>query len=178
MKGIDSNPFTDHSLVMVKTLVQLKEAMSHAVQGPQRQMDHNEEFLQNVVHWGREWQPIPVFLSREPHESYKKAKTHDTGRWAPLRLESVQHATGEEWKVITDSSRKNKATGLKQKWRSVVDVSGSESKVWYCKEKWCRGNRNVRFTNQGKVDEVRQEMARVNTDIRNQWTNMDWNGQI
>ena len=80
MKGIDSNPFTDHSLVVVKTPVQLKEAMSHAVQGPQRQMDHNEEFLQNVVHWGREWQPIPVFLSREPHESYKKAKTQDTGR--------------------------------------------------------------------------------------------------
>ena len=44
MKGIDSNPFTDHSLVMVKMLVQLKEAMSHAVQGPQRQMGHNEEF--------------------------------------------------------------------------------------------------------------------------------------
>ena len=36
MKGIDLNPFTDHSLVMVKMLVQLKEAMSHAVQGPQR----------------------------------------------------------------------------------------------------------------------------------------------
>ena len=44
MKGIDSNPFTDHRLVVVETLVQLKEAMSQAVQGHQRQVGHNEEF--------------------------------------------------------------------------------------------------------------------------------------
>ena len=46
MKGIDSNPFTDHRLVVV----QLEEAMSQAVQGHQRQVGHNEEFWQNVVH--------------------------------------------------------------------------------------------------------------------------------
>ena len=34
----------DHSLVVVKWLVQLSEAMSHAVQGHLRQMGHSEEF--------------------------------------------------------------------------------------------------------------------------------------
>ena len=30
--------------------------------------------------------------------------------------------------------------------------------------------------NQGKLEVVKQEMARVNVDTRNQWTKMDWNG--
>ena len=46
-----------------------------------------------------------------------------------LRSESVQYATGEEQKAITNSSRKNKAPGPKPKQHSVVDVSGGESKV-------------------------------------------------
>ena len=57
-----------------------------------------------------------------------------------------------------------------------MDVSGSESKVRHCKEKWCIGTWNVRFKNQGKLDEVRQEMAKVNTDILGiselKWTGM------
>ena len=44
----------------------------------------------------------------------------------PPRLEGVQYVTGEEWKSITNSSIKNEAIGSKQKWRSVVDVSGDE----------------------------------------------------
>ena len=33
--------------------------------------------------------------------------------------------------------------------------------------------------NQGKLEVVEQEMARVNIDIfRNQWTKMLWNGRI
>ena len=34
----------------------------------------------NVVHWRREWQTTPVFLTREPYEQYEKAKGYDTGR--------------------------------------------------------------------------------------------------
>ena len=33
---------------------------------------------QNVVHWRKEWQATVVFLPREPHELYKKAKRYDT----------------------------------------------------------------------------------------------------
>ena len=53
------------------------------------------------------------------------------------RLEGVQYATGEEWREITNSSRKNEAAWLKRKWCPVVDVSGNESKVQCCKEQCC-----------------------------------------
>ena len=44
-------------------------------------------------------------------------------------------------------------------------VSGGESKVQCCKEKYCIGTWNVRFMNQGKLKMVKQEMARANIDI-------------
>ena len=49
------------------------------------------------------------------------------------RLEGVQYATGEEQRAITNSSRNNEVAGPKQKWRSVVDVSGAEKShsIWY-----------------------------------------------
>ena len=46
-----------------------------------------------------------------------------------------------------------------------MDVSGGESKVQCCKEQNCIGTWNVRFMNQGKLEVVKQEMARVNIDI-------------
>ena len=44
-------------------------------------------------------------------------------------------------------------------------MSGDESKVQCCKEQNCTGTWNVRFMNQGKLEVVKQEMARVNVDI-------------
>ena len=35
----------------------------------------------------------------------------------------MQYATGKEWRAITNFSRKNEVTGIKQKYWSVVDVS-------------------------------------------------------
>ena len=67
--------------------------------------------------------------------------------------------------AITKSYRKNEEDGSKQKLCSVVDVSGGESKIWCYKEKYCIGTWNMRSTNQGKLDIVKQEMARVNIDI-------------
>ena len=46
-----------------------------------------------------------------------------------------------------------------------MDVTGDGSKVQCCKEKYCIGTWNVRSTNQGKLEIVKQEMARVNIDI-------------
>ena len=48
---------------------------------------------------------------------------------------------------------------------TVVDMSGGESKLQCCKEQYCIGTWNVRSLNQGKLDVVMQEMARVNIDI-------------
>ena len=45
------------------------------------------------------------------------------------KSEGVQHATGEEQRTTTNSSRKNEAAGPKWKQRSVVDVSSDESKI-------------------------------------------------
>ena len=40
-----------------------------------------------------------------------------------------------------------------------------EVKVQCCKEQYCIGTLNVRSINQGKLEVVKQEMARVNIDI-------------
>ena len=58
-----------------------------------------------------------------------------------------------------------------------MDVSGGESKVQSCKEQYCLGTWNVRSMNQGKLDVVKQEVARVNIDILGiselKWTGMN-----
>ena len=52
-----------------------------------------------------------------------------------------------------------------QKQYLAVDVTGDRSKVRCCKEQYCTGTWNVRSMNQGKLEVVRQEMARVNVYI-------------
>ena len=63
-----------------------------------------------------------------------------------------------------------------QKQHPVVDMTGDRSKVWFCKEQYCIGTWNVRSMNQGKLEVVKQEMARVNVDILGiselKWTGM------
>ena len=44
-------------------------------------------------------------------------------------------------------------------------MTGDRSKVQFCEEKYCIGTSNVRSMNQGKLEVVKQEMARVNIDI-------------
>ena len=78
------------------------------------------------------------------------------------RLVGLQYTTGEEWRY---SSRKNEEAGLKWKWHLVLDVSGGESKVQCGKEQYCIGIWNVRSVNQGKLEMVKQELARVNIDV-------------
>ena len=46
-----------------------------------------------------------------------------------------------------------------------MDVTGDRSKVRCGKEHYCIGTWNVRSMNQGKLEVVKQEMARVNVDI-------------
>ena len=90
-----------------------------------------------------------------------------------LRSIGVQYATGDQW---TNNSRKNEEMEPKQKQYPAVEVTGDRSKVQCCKEQYCIGTWNVRSMNQGKLEVVKQEMARVNVDIFSQQTKMDWNG--
>ena len=65
---------------------------------------------------------------------------------------------------------------LKEKQNPVVDGTGDRSKVWYCKEQYYIGTWNVRSMNQGKLEVVKQKLARVNIDIlgisKLRWTRM------
>ena len=64
----------------------------------------------------------------------------------------------------------------KQKEYPGVDGTGDRSNVQCCKEQYCIGTWNVRYMNQGKLEVVKQEMARVNIDILGiselNWTRM------
>ena len=66
---------------------------------------------------------------------------------------------------MENNSRKNEETEPKQKQHTVVDVTGDRSKVRCCKEQYSIGTWIVKSMNQGKLEVVKQEMARVNIDI-------------
>ena len=72
---------------------------------------------------------------------------------------------GKSGGQITNIYRKNEGMEPKQKQFPVVDVTGDRSKVRCCKEQYCIGTWIVRSINQGKLEVVKQEMARVNVDI-------------
>ena len=75
---------------------------------------------------------------------------------------STQYATEDQWR---NNSRKNEEMETKQKLHPVVDVTSDESQVWCRKEQYCIGIWNFRSMNQGKLELVRQETARVNLNI-------------
>ena len=88
------------------------------------------------------------------------------------RLLGAQYATGDQWR---NNSRKSEETEPKQKQHPVVDVTGVGSKVRYCKEQYCIETWNGRSMNQGKLEVVKQKMARVNLDILG-ITQLKWTG--
>ena len=89
------------------------------------------------------------------------------------RSVGAQYATGDQWRK---NSKKNEGMEPKQKQYPVVDVTGDGSKVWCCKEQYCIGTWNVRSINQGKLELVKQEMARVSIKVLEisewKWTGM------
>ena len=99
--------------------------------------------------------------------SMKKQK-HMTLEDEHLRLVGAQYTAGEEQR---NNSRRNEEAEPKWKWCPVVDVSGGESKEQYCIRTW-----NLRSMNQGKLEVIKQKMARVNVDILGiseiKWTGM------
>ena len=78
------------------------------------------------------------------------------------RSVGAQYATGDQWR---NNSRKSEGMEPQQEQYPAVDVTGGRSKVPCCKEQYCIGTWNVRSMNQGKLEVVKQEMARVNVNI-------------
>ena len=89
------------------------------------------------------------------------------------RSVSAQYTTGDQWR---NNSRKNERMEPKQKQYPVVDVTGDRSKIRCYKEQYCIGTWNVRCMNKGKLEVVKQEIARVKVDILGiselKWTGM------
>ena len=92
------------------------------------------------------------------------------------RLVGAQYDTGDQWR---NKSRKNEGMEPKQNQHLLVVLEAQTSdgsKDQCCKEQYCIGTWNVRSVNQGKLEVVKQEMARVNIDILGiselKWTRM------
>ena len=89
------------------------------------------------------------------------------------RSGGAQYATADQWR---NNSRRNEGMEPKQKQYPAVDVTGDRSKVRCFKEQYCIATWNARSMNQGKLEIVKQEMARVNIDILGiselKWTGM------
>ena len=118
--------------------------------------------------------PLQRSCLENPMNSMKR-QNDMTLKVGPPRLVGAQYAIGEQWR---NSSRRNKEADPKQKQCPVLDVSGSVSKVPYCKEQYCIGTWNVTSMNQGKLEVVKQEISRVVIDILGiselKWMGMDY----
>ena len=116
--------------------------------------------------------PLQYSCLENPMNSMKKQNDRILKEELP-RSVGAQYATGDEWR---NNSRKNEDTEPKQKQHPVVDVMGDGSKVQCCKKRYCIGIWNIRSMNQGKLEVVKQERARVNFDILGiselKWTGM------
>ena len=104
--------------------------------------------------------------------SVKKQKERTLKDELP-RSVGAQYATGDQWR---NNSRRDEGMEPKQKQYPVVYVTGDRSKIRCRKEQYCIGTWNVRSMNQGKLEVVKQEMARVSDDILGiselKWTGM------
>ena len=116
--------------------------------------------------------PLQYSCLENPMNSMKRQNDRTLKDELP-RSVGAQYAPGDQWRT---NSRKNEETEPKQKQHPVVDVTGDGSKVQCCKEQYCIETWNVRSMNQGKLEVVKQEMARVNIDILGigelKWTGM------
>ena len=85
----------------------------------------------------------------------------------------AQYSTGDQWR---NNSRKNEEREPGQKQHRTVGVPDDGSKVGCCKEQYFIGTWNVRSMNQGKLEVVKQEIARVNIYVLGirelRWTEM------
>ena len=118
--------------------------------------------------------PLQYSCLENPMNSMKRQKDRTLKDELPRTL-GAQYATGDQW---TNNSRKNEGMEPKQEQYQVADVTGDRSRVQCCKEQYSIGTWNVRSMNQGKLEVVKQEMARVKVDIleisKLRWTGGAW----
>ena len=91
-----------------------------------------------------------------------KRQKYRTLKYELPKSVGAQYATWDQWR---NNSRTKEEMEPNQIQHLVMDVTGDGRKVWCCQEQYCIGTWNVRYMNQGKLEVVKQEMARVNVDI-------------
>ena len=79
-----------------------------------------------------------------------------------IRMVDAHNSIGADWR---NSSRKNEEAEPKWKQCPAADGTHDGNKAQCCKEYYCIGTWNVRSMYQGKLEVVKQEMARVNINI-------------
>ena len=105
--------------------------------------------------------PLQYSCLQNPMNSMKRQNDR-TLKDELSRSVDAQYATEDQWRK---NSRKNEGMEPKQKQHPVVDGTDDRSKVQCYKQRYCIGTWNVRSMNQGKLEVVKQEMARVNVNI-------------
>ena len=117
--------------------------------------------------------PIQCFCLENPMNSMERQNDRILKDELPGSV-GAQYATGDQWR---NNSRKNEGMEPKQTQYPVVDVIGDRRKVRCYKEQYCIGTWNrFRSINKGKLEVVKQEMARVTVDSLGiselKWTGM------
>ena len=122
---------------------------------------------------------LPSFMGQHSHPYMTTGKTIALTRWTFVGKVMSLLVNTLSRLVITFSRNKYLLISWLQSPSAVIlTVTGDGSKVWCYQEQYHIETWNVRSMNQGKLEVVKQEMARVNEHwhFRNQWTKMDWNG--
>ena len=116
--------------------------------------------------------PLQYSCLENPMNSMVRQKDRTLKDELP-RSVGAQNTTGDQW---INNSRKIEETESKQKQHPVVNGTGDGSRVRCCKEQCCIGTWNVRSMNQGKLEVVKEETARVKINILRiselKWTGM------
>ena len=100
--------------------------------------------------------PLQYSCIENPVNSMKRQKDRTLKDELP-RSVGAQYTTGDQWE---NNSKKNERMEPKKKQHPVVDMTDDKSKVRCCKEHYFIGTWNVRSMNQGRLEVVKQEMAR------------------
>ena len=126
-----------------------------------------------MIHWKGDGKPLQYSCLENPMNSMKRQNDRILKEELPRSVGAL-YATGDQRR---NNSRKNEGMEPGKKQYRVVDVTGDRSKVQCYKKKYCIGIWNVRSMNQGKLEIVKHEMARVTVDILGiselKWTGMD-----
>ena len=160
------------SAFSLQNSISLCPASFHALLGHPRWAGQGGEVWQMWSTGEGDGKPHQYSCLENPMNSMKRQNDRTLKEELP-RSVGAQYAPGDQWR---NNSRKNEGMEPKKKQYPAVDVTCDRSKVPFCEEQYCIGTWNVRSMNQGKLEVVKKEMARVIVDILRiselKWTGM------